>query len=489
MYCYRCNSDITADMPVCLACGAELLPAHLPDQDKILNELTGESSLEQQETSVQADAEAALAGYYPTPHSYSNIPSLESLDQMFLSGQLTEDQYVEAQVKAQEQAYQMQQAQAYAEQQAYQQHLYAAAAAAQAYQNDHFENSPYDFDGNSLGGPSSPEALVASEKKRKNKKTFIIIGAIILAILLLIGGIASCSNMSKSSEYNQAIEFMDEGRYREAKEIFDELGNYKNSVSLSEECSKSIEYEKAKSLMADGNYEKALAAFTALFGFKDSDSLMKACQNHLDYEEAQQLLEDGDFYAARELFNVLASKNFLDSAEKYSTCQYSVADDLFAKRKLYDAYIAFNEILGYSDAAERANSCIIPIAESGQTYHNPAFASSDCDLIIKSNAASEIFFIKIYAGDSLVSSCLILPGATLKIYLPAGTYTIKSSYGPHWFGDNDLFGEEGVYYSMTFDEAGSTSTVFDKGFSYNLELMVSAGANVGSKNENRKEFW
>ncbi|MDR2721286.1 MAG: hypothetical protein LBB35_00245, partial [Coriobacteriaceae bacterium] len=149
--------------------------------------------------------------------------------------------------------------------------------------------------------------------------------------------------------------------------------------------------------------------------------------------------------------------------------------------KRYEAYNAFMLLGDYSDAAARAQACIVPITSSKEVYRNPDFSIMACDFTITSNSSTALTFLKIYNGDTLVSSLFITPGSSLRITLPVNTYKIRAAVGENWFGDSDLFGDDGYYYQMEFDDSGTDTMVFETNYSYTLDLQVSEGGNVSSK--------
>lgn len=68
------------------------------------------------------------------------------------------------------------------------------------------------------------------------------------------------------SDYKKAIELMESGKYAAASELFDSLGDYKESELLRNEC----DYQLAKAAYDKGNYETAQELFAALGDYDDS---------------------------------------------------------------------------------------------------------------------------------------------------------------------------------------------------------------------------
>ena len=345
-------------------------------------------------------------------------------------------------------------------------------------------------------GPVEPVALESPEKSKRTRNIILgIVGGVLVVALAIVGAL-TFMEVSRASNYNQAVGLMDNGSYQEALDNFDGLGDYQDSALMASYCQQYLDLAQAQSLMYDaGDYQGALDILLRLGAINDSPldpsliaSLALSCLDHMNYETGVERLDAKDYASALDYFKSLPSKDFPDLPDKIDACDYALADQLFAAGDRYDAYVAFEELGGYSDAAARAQSCIVPITGSYEAYHDPGFVSASCDLTIVSHAADETSFVKLYCGDTLVSSVFVLPGASMKISVPPNTYRIKAASGVNWFGDTDLFGDEGEYYTMTFDDEGTETMDFQPNYAYTLDLLVSEGGNVGSQGADREGF-
>ena len=91
-------------------------------------------------------------------------------------------------------------------------------------------------------------------------------------------------------------------------------------------------------------------------------------------------------------------------------------------------------------------------------------------------------YIKVYTdSDELVSCVFLHTSAAVDIKLPSGTYRFKTATGEYWYGEEQLFGDEGYYQSLLFD--GNNDTVYiDVGFGpYELTLGGVVDGNVGTQ--------
>ena len=205
-------------------------------------------------------------------------------------------------------------------------------------------------------------AAEIARKKRKKKITIVLLSVgvlIVLAILIFVftyaipeskyqhaieltnngqyesalvefESIANYGNTSKwilYAKYMLAEKYYDEEKYEEAKTIYEELGDYSDSVSRKVEAEEGIEYlekyNKANKLYEEGKYDEAITAFKALDGYKDSEAQITKCETAINYNAAVELYNTGKYEEAYKAFDSL---NYRDSSEKAAEC-------LFLKQK------------------------------------------------------------------------------------------------------------------------------------------------------------
>ena len=213
-------------------------------------------------------------------------------------------------------------------------------------------------------------------------------------------------------------------------------------AALKETSVKGLRYDHAKALLADGKYEDAMKAFEALGDFLDSASC---------YEEAKASYE-----ACEATYQ--AGKKYYDNGEYYK-----------ARKE-------FLSISGYKKADEKAKSCIQSMPENG------ALKSGNGGIAFTIYAPDIDYhvFVKLYDSDgNAVGQVFLHPNNNSTVSMAPGTYTIKVAYGTEWYGEKDLFGDEGVYYQLL--NGSSNDFNMENGYTYSLELLTSADGNVGSK--------
>lgn len=138
------------------------------------------------------------------------------------------------------------------------------------------------------------------KRETSNKRSIILIGALILGSVLIIGiVIATVINSNhKKAMYISAVGMAEDGKYEEAKVIFEQLGGYKDSkeriISINqalETINKEDLYILAERNLKMGNYEEALSQFTELGDYSDS-------AERASYVEALQYCDIGNYEAA-----------------------------------------------------------------------------------------------------------------------------------------------------------------------------------------------
>ena len=302
---------------------------------------------------------------------------------------------------------------------------------------------------------------------------------------------AQAENCQKISDFIAAAKLMEAGKYDEAKHAFEALGDYTGAREKAQECQNAIDYHAALSLLNEGKLQEALAAFNKLGSFSDAAAKANECQLSLDYEVAKALMDQGDISGARSAFSALGG--FKDSAQMAQNCQssidYAAADAAFQQGNYYTAFVLFSSLGSYNDSAARAESCKQHSA-TGELYRNPAFASKACQIMIKTPDDGYSTYIKIYSGNNLVSEVYSTSGKQMNVKLPSGTYDIRIAYGKNWFGTDEMFGDDGVYKVLVFDNNGTQTPgiTFSSNYIYSLSLRQDDGGNAGAQTVGRGSF-
>jgi tetratricopeptide (TPR) repeat protein len=335
--------------------------------------------------------------------------------------------------------------------------------------------------------PQPGVPVTEQPKKKSKKKIFIIIGAIVLVILIVVGVIIGI-NVYRSNTYDNAVEALYAGEYEQARDAFEGLGDYKEAAALMTLAQQGLDYEAATAFLDAGDYEAALSVFRRLGSYGNSVTMATFCENTIDYEAATALLDAGDYEAALSVFIALGS--FEDSASLATLCEnkvaYAAAEQKYNEKDYYGAYQAFEALGSYEDAAERMQQCTTPYPSTGEIYHNGSYVSSSSAIVIDGGNASYAGYYKVYSGSDLVSTIFLNPGGKCSIDVPSGNYTIKEASGDVWFGEEIMFGDDGYYEVMLFDE-GNDYFLLEYNIRVTITLSVANG-DVGSLPTGRQGF-
>lgn len=249
-------------------------------------------------------------------------------------------------------------------------------------------------------------------------------------------------------DYNDAVALQDAGEYKQARDAFAALGSFKDADDKSAECQNTLDYNAAVTLMDAGSNEEARYAFTILGSFMDSADLATECQNRIDYDAAAALMDKGSYALARDAFLELG--DYSDASDKGKECQqnldYQTADAIFNEGKYFTAYNAFLKLGSFKDAETRSKQCLIDSPKSGELYRNSSLAKNQ-SLTISNKGKTYGLCVKLYRDDTneLASMVYIAPGEKVKIKLQRGDYTIFLACGEQWFGEKEYFGENAYY--------------------------------------------
>ncbi len=289
-------------------------------------------------------------------------------------------------------------------------------------------------------------------------------------------------------DYEAAVAIMDSGDHAAAIGAFNALGSYEDSMELKTECQNQLDYAAAIAAFEAKDYGTALPAFKLLGTYQDAQEHVKECENAIAYEEAAALKQAGDYTQAAAQFLALADASYLDSLEMGKECLYKDAEAAYEQGAFYQAYKKFSdsELAEYSDSAARAAACVQEHPKTGILFQHEDYKKSQCTIKFEPSKDGNVTLIKIYTPENLLIGVLFIrEGATAQIKVPAGKYIVKTAYGKQWFGEEDMFGDDGTY--RTLLEYGEAVQQFDKNFIYTFTLRTTGG-NLGGQSENPNSF-
>ena len=175
------------------------------------------------------------------------------------------------------------------------------------------------------------------------------------------------------------------------------------------------------------------------------------------------------------------------NAEEQGKAEYDRATALFEEGKYYSAKKAFEES-GYGDWGQRAAACVQPMPETGELWHNTDLESDEMILSFDVNEqdSNTGWYISVYTEDKKPAATVFVKGSgTVETKLPGGNYYIKDAKGTEWYGEDELFGPDGHYENMIFDEVEGDRylTALDAGYEWKITIQNAdaQGQGVGSE--------
>ncbi len=168
----------------------------------------------------------------------------------------------------------------------------------------------------------------------KKQKIAIISGIVAVIVIIAIITVTTISgNAQKSSNYDYAMAFLNDGHYEEAVQILEELGNYKDSrqqLELAKAARGNEEtYNKALQALENGQDELAYQLFQELGTYKDVTDYLN---NFSVYSVLTYVKRIGSGFVSEEKYEYdskgnLASSKFYSDSECTSTVSYQYNDD------------------------------------------------------------------------------------------------------------------------------------------------------------------
>lgn len=163
------------------------------------------------------------------------------------------------------------------------------------------------------------DAVTGEVKPVPSKKKKIL--AIVAAAVIVVGAAAWMTLVRPAMAYSSAAALMKEGKYAEAAQAYDKLGNYRDSKDQAEaarqEQSNAERYDAAKKLMDAGEYAEAAEGFRALGDYKDSKKNAEDADSRYQYQLGTELKEQGKYLQAARAFD---QSSYDDSEDQSEDC-------------------------------------------------------------------------------------------------------------------------------------------------------------------------
>jgi len=180
-------------------------------------------------------------------------------------------------------------------------------------------------------------------------------------------------------------------------------------------------------------------------------------------------------------------------AETEIDASYQQALEYLKEEKYYSAYEAFMDSRA-PDSYEQAQKCKIAWPKDGEVWRTSSGKGDPFEFTIKVNQPDDqAMFLRFIRKGFKISYVFIGGSGTVKLNLPAGTYSIKRGIGRTWYGIEEAFGPNGYYETMTINGSQEIKLEGGGGYSFSINVtdynpdMQSMG-NVDSDSESWEDF-
>ncbi len=120
------------------------------------------------------------------------------------------------------------------------------------------------------------------------------------------------AELVREKNYSDAVAAFDAEEYNQAKDLFSQLGDYRDAAVLAAEAAKAAFYVEATALFESNDYAAAADLFLKAEDYKDAVTLAAEAEKAAFYVEATALFEANDYAAAADLF--LKAEDYKDAA-------------------------------------------------------------------------------------------------------------------------------------------------------------------------------
>ena len=170
---------------------------------------------------------------------------------------------------------------------------------------------------------------------------------------------------------------------------------------------------------------------------------------------------------------------------------YDRAYSLYEKKSYYEAHELFVQSQ-YGDWERMSKKCIRRWPADGEIWHDPTQWLRDTELTFRVEQPNDTaIFLTVFKDNSPVSKVFIGGDGEVTVMLPGnGNYSIRDGVGSNWYGEEDMFGADGAYETMTFEPNDNDYYYFKQKLSYLVTINIDdvAGEDIGSEDLDWKEF-
>ena len=177
----------------------------------------------------------------------------------------------------------------------------------------------------------SPDASVKEKKGGFKVAAVVAVAIVVIAIFIVVAMNITNSN-NNQSRYDQAYNLMVDGDYEQAKDIFEDLGAYRDSSAMAYEC----DMRRAEQYVYDGDYIEAYNLYQEMGESIKVEEVVEQM-----YDEAVYQYGMGNYTEAQEYFGYTSG---IGNTDDYLT--------LIEARNGSGSYYDVKDIIGFEDANE-----------------------------------------------------------------------------------------------------------------------------------------
>lgn len=183
------------------------------------------------------------------------------------------------------------------------------------------------------------------------KKKLLIISTVLVVTCTAIGILG----FLQYQKYEKAETLYLSGDYESALTLLSEVLWF-NKQDMIDECEYGIGIEKADFLFANKDYESAKQVYTDLGTYKDTSQFVKTCDEKLSIQKAEDLIASGDYSSAQKIYEDLSMDNMVNE------CIYLQGMDFYHKKEYKSAQNTFSLILDYKDSLDQYKDTVYCLA-------------------------------------------------------------------------------------------------------------------------------
>ena len=169
------------------------------------------------------------------------------------------------------------------------------------------------------------------EKERAQEKRKKALKVAIPLVVIMVAAVFFGKYKHKQTIYNNAVKAEQMQNYEEAKRLYEEISDFKDSRSKADACEveiqnmqKQLVFDEAVSKMDAGEYDEAIRLFEELGDFGTAEEMKKKAKKLSSYETGMNLFKEGNYAEAVSYLKVPSEENYKDSNKYFVLCSMLV---------------------------------------------------------------------------------------------------------------------------------------------------------------------